>query len=247
MAFEQRDTVDYFSTSLLSAMTISATTMQSADFASKLPVYDGANGKYLPLVIHDDAVGVYEIVWVSTHVAAANTVTVVRGKQGTSAQPWSAGARVECAPTAFDTLLAKTAATLPSDPYIGQRVNRGDKADVLERVNGYWAPSVGVGIASDQGPNMNGTQAPVGATFLKRMGSVLATTSASGTITVAYVTVFPNNTQHVSVTSTFINGGGNFAVGAVRANGFDIILLADSAGNRKPNFLTSFTYEATGW
>jgi hypothetical protein len=244
VAFEQRQVVNYFTTSLIVAASITDTTMRATGFTS---LDSGLGAKYVPLILKDDAQGVFEVVWASAHTAASDTITVVRGKEGTTARAWPAGTQVLSAPTAYDVLMASVTANIPTDAYIGQRVMLGDKFETRERVSGYWGPSVGVGIASDQGPNMNGTQAGNGAVFLKRMGSVLATTSASGTITVAYATVFPNNTQHVGITSTFINGGGNFAVGAVRANGFDVILLADSAGNRKANFLTSFMYEATGW
>lgn len=244
MTFEQRQPLNYFSTSLIVAASITDTTMRASAFTS----LDSPLGqKYVPLVLHDDAQGVFEIVWTSAHTASSDTITVVRGKEGTTARAWPAGTRVECAPTVYDALVPSVTATLPADAPIGQRSMLGDKFETRERVNGYWAPSAGVGIASDQGPNMNAVQAGAGAVFLMRSGSVLATTNASGSITVNYVTAFPNNTQHVSVTSTFINGGGNFAVSGVRANGFDVVLLADSAGNRKANFLTSFTYAAFGW
>ena len=245
MAFEQRQVVNYFSTGLIVAASITDTTMRATKF-TELDAGAGNGAKYQSLVLHDDAQGVYEIVWVSAHTAASDTVTVVRGKEGTTARAWPAGTRVEIAPTAYDTLLAAVTSSLPSDPFIGQRAMLGDKFATVERVNGYWGPSVGVGIAADQGPNMHGTQAPGSAAFLMRSGSVLATTDGTGKITVNYATAFPNNTQHVSITSTFVNGGGNFAIQAVRANGFDVFLLT-SPGVTKPSFQTSFTYAAFGW
>jgi hypothetical protein len=244
VSFEQRQVVNYFSTGLIVAASITDTTMRATAF-TQLDTTTGA--KYQALVLHDDALGVFEIVWVSNHSAASDTVTVVRGKEGTTARAWPAGTRVEIAPTAYDALLAAVTSSLPTDAFIGQRAMLGDKFTAVERVNGYWGPSVGVGIAADQGPNMHGTQAPNSAAFLMRSGSGLATTNGSGMLTVNYATAFPTNTQHVSVSSTFINGGGNFAIGAVRANGFDFYVLADSAGGRKANFQTSFTYAAFGW
>jgi hypothetical protein len=244
VSFEQRQVVNYFSTGLIVAASITDTTMRATAF-TQLDAMTGA--KYVALVLHDDAQGVFEVVWVSAHTAASDTVTVVRGQEGTTARAWPAGTRVEIAPTAFDTLLAAVTSSLPSNPYVGQRAMLGDKFATVERVNGYWGPSVGVGIAADQGPNMAAAQAPNSAAFLMRSGSVLATTSANGLIVVNYVTAFPSNTQHVGITSTFINGGGNFALGAVRANGFDVYVLTDSAGGRKANFQTSFTYAAFGW
>lgn len=246
MAFEQRATIDYFSTSLLAAMTISATTMQSADFAAKLPADYGTNGKYLPLVIHDDAIGVYEVVWVTAHVAASNTVTVVRGKEGTSAQPWSAGARVESAPTSYDAVLARLAASLPSDPFIGQRVNRGDRSDVLERVNGYWGPSVGAGIASDQKNNMMSDTAPNGAVFLLRMGTAGPTTDANGKMSCTFQTPFPNKCHTFIPISTFLNAGGNIVVSAVSNTGADVYFL-NGDKSRYASASASYAYLAFGW
>lgn len=246
MSFEQRATIDYFSTSLLAQMTIGATTMQSADFVTKLPADYGTNGKYLPLVIHDDTLGVYEVVWVTAHTAGSNTVTVVRGKEGTSAQPWGAGARVESAPTAYDAVLARLAASLPTDPFIGQRVSRGDKSDILERVLGYWGPSVGAGIASDQKNNMMSQTAPDGSIFLLRMGTAGAATDANGKLSCTFQTPFPNQCHTLIPISTFIAAGGNLVVSAVRNTGADVYFMT-GPNARLASASASYAYLAFGW
>lgn len=192
MAFEQRATRDYFSTALLSAATAASTTMQSVDFVGLDTDY-GTNGKYLPLVLHDDTLGVYEVVWVTAHASNSNTVTVVRGKEGTTALAWGAGTRVEAAPTSYDILLARTAGTLPSDAAIGTRVNRGDKKDSVVRVNNGWAPEAGVAFASDVGPGMTGVAVPDGAVLLMRCQYVPAfNTGSTGVATINFKTPFPN-------------------------------------------------------
>ena len=118
MSFEQRQVVNYFSTSLIVAASITDTTMRATGF-TQLDSTTGA--KYQALVLHDDAQGVYEIVWVSNHAASSDTVTVARGKEGSSARAWPAGTRVEIAPTAYDALVAAVTSSLPSDAHIGMR------------------------------------------------------------------------------------------------------------------------------
>jgi TP901 family phage tail tape measure protein len=218
-------------------------TVQYADGSTGIVTIDGkkdaADGKV-------DAVGVYEVVWVTAHTAGSNTVTVVRGTEGTSAQPWSAGARVESAPTSYDTVLARLAASLPSDPFIGQRVNRGDRSDVLERVNGYWGPSVGAGIASDQKNNMMSDTAPNGSVFLLRMGTAGPTTDANGKLSCTFQTPFPNKCHTFIPVSTFLNAGGNTVVSAISNTGADVYFL-NGDKSRYASSSASYAYLAFGW
>lgn len=192
MAFEQRAPIDYFQTSLLVSAQAGSTTMRATAFQSLDSDY-GTNGKYLPLVLHDDAQGLYEIVWVSAHAAGSDTVTVVRGKENTAAQPWPAGTVVESAPSSYDALLARTSSTLPADAPIGERAMRGDKKDVVQRANGLWVPDVGVALAADIGPRRSGS-IPDGVVPLLRGGHRSGNTGANGVITVPHQSPFPNAT-----------------------------------------------------
>ncbi|UKD55160.1 hypothetical protein L3Q65_46160 [Amycolatopsis sp. FU40] len=246
MAFEQRATKDYFSTSLLSAATVSSSTLQSVDFVGLDTDY-GTNGKYLPLVLHDDTLGAYEVVWVTAHTSASNTVTVTRGMEGTTAQAWGAGTRVEAAPTSYDAVLARLASSMPSDSPIGGRVMRGDKKDVAERANGLWAPSVGVAFAADAGPRRSGT-IPDGSAVLLRGGHKVGTTTTNGLITVAHQTPFPNATiaTALGVVSTGVPAVA--VVSSETATGVTIGFYAISGGaNVGSGVAVAFQYISMGF
>ncbi|WP_409186497.1 hypothetical protein F9C11_20600 [Amycolatopsis sp. VS8301801F10] len=249
MANEQRATKDYFSTALLSAATVSSSTLQSVDFVGLDTDYGsgGTTGKYLPLVLHDDTLGAYEIVWVTGHTAGSNTVTVSRGMEGTTAQAWGAGTRVEAAPTSYDTLLARTSSALPSDAPIGGRVMRGDKKDVAERANGLWAPSVGVAFASDAGPRRSGT-IPDGSAILLRGGQKTGTTGANGVITVAHQTPFPNGTIATALGITSTGVPAVATVSAESATGVSVqFFLISTGGNVGSGVAVAFQYISMGF
>lgn len=244
MSFEQRQTVNYFSTSLLVAASITDTTMRAAAFTG---LDSNFGSKYVPLILHDDAQGLYEIVWVSSHTAASDTVTVVRGKEGSTARAWPAGTRVECAPTAYDVNMAVVnSAALPSDAPIGMRAMLGDKGETRERVSGYWGPSVGVGIASDQKNNMHTVTPPQGSTFLVRMGTAGPTTDANGLLACTFQTPFPNACHTLIPISTFLNAGGNLVVGLVSATGANVYFL-NGDKSRYASASASYAFIAIGW
>lgn len=244
MAFEQRDVKDYFSTSLIVQAAITDTTMRASLFAG-LPTDYGS--KYLPLILHDDAQGLYEIVAVVAHSSSSDTVTVVRGREGTTARAWQAGTRVECAPARYDMLMALTSTTLPPDPYIGMRVSRLDKLDVVERANGTWGPSVGVAMASDVGPNMAAAQPPAGAALLMRAQYVAPlTTDSTGKTTVNWKTAFPNNCLGAWACSVDNSHIGPYVISAVSATACTLYVFNGSA-----TFATqtnaSFMLYGIGW
>lgn len=248
MAFEQRATRDYFFTTLGSPAAISANTLTSTDFQGLDSDFTSATpGKYLPLVLHDPALGLYEVVWVTGHSSGSSDVTVVRGREGTVARGWNAGTLVESAPTMRDVLGAATSSTLPTDPHIGQRVQVKDKGYVVERAGGIWAPSAGVGLATDQKNNMHGVTPPDGAVLTVRCGTAGGTTDANGKLSCSYKNPFPNATLYIAITSTFINAGGNFAVGLVTASGADVYFLTNSSGGRVANTSASYMFMAVGW
>ncbi|MGW5720771.1 hypothetical protein ACWEVP_31680 [Amycolatopsis sp. NPDC003865] len=102
---------------------------------------------YLPITLQDPANKLYEIVWVTAHAAGSNTITVVRGKEGTAARAWPASTLWTCAPTLRDGVLSvANAAALPTDAHIGLRVCQQDTQQMLEWTTGGWALELGKGI-----------------------------------------------------------------------------------------------------
>jgi hypothetical protein len=248
VSYEYRSNKDYFFGTLLNATAISDTSLSSAAFTGLDADYSSATpGKYIPLELHDPAQGLYEIVWVVGHAAGSQSITVVRGREGTPARAWNAGTQVVCAPTAGrDALGASASNNLPSDPHIGQRVARTNRQDVVERGNGVWGPSVGAGIAADQGVNMHGTAVPDGAVLLFRCGTAGPSTDAQGGLPCVFKTPFPNGCLSIAAHSTFFNAYGQLVLSAVRPSGADIFFLRPD-GSRLASATASYTYMAIGW
>ena len=198
MVYEQRAPRDYLAGTLSTAAAISDTAIVSDSF-STLPT-DYTTTKVLPLVIHDPSTGLYEVVWVTAHTSTSTTVTVVRAREGTTARAWAAGSYVICAPTVRDALSTSTLAGLPTDAHTGMRVLVTDKGDVRQRANATWAPSVGVALADEVGPQSGGTFPSSAAAIVVRAGHVSGTTNSSGQVSVTYRVAFPTATIAVVVT-----------------------------------------------
>ncbi|MFD8496345.1 hypothetical protein [Amycolatopsis sp. NPDC059657] len=247
MTFEFRATRDFFFATLKNPVGITDTVIVADGFIP-LPtdLSAGANGKYMPAIIIDPATNKYEIVWISGHSSGSNQVTVVRGKELTAADAWSAGLQVVVAPTTRDVLMfAPTAASVPADLHIGARIARQDKLDVGEMTKSGLQPSVGVAFASQVGPNMNAVNPPDGAPILVRCGQVNATTDASGNISFNYKAPFPNGTISLSYSSTDTAAIGPHVTFACTASGAGVIVYHNNA--RKVSAATSFLYTAFGW
>jgi hypothetical protein len=244
VAFSFRQARDYFSTQLSVAASITDTTMRAPAFTALDTDY---GEKFVPLVLHDDAAGVYEIVWVSAHSSTSDTVTVARGKEGTTARAWPSGTRVECAPTRRDMLVDVTAGTLPGDAHFGMRATRIDKLDrVVKTMNG-WVPEEGVALAADVGPNMHGVQPPDGHTIIMRAQYVPAfTTSSAGDKTINFKQPFPNNCLAAWVTSVDYNHIGPFVVFAINAASCSFTVFHGST-TRTTQTGVSCVLHAMGW
>lgn len=244
MAFDYRQPKDYFSTSLSVAASITDTTMRA-------PLFTGLDTdyglKYLPLTLHDDAAGQYEIVGVVAHSASSDTVTVVRGREGTTARAWPSGTRVECAPSSYDVIIPRTTATLPSDPYLGMRVARTDFTDVVKKVKDGWVPDAGVAFAGDVGPNMNSVQPPNGATILMRAQYVTSfSTDASGNKVITWKNPFPNNTLAAWCTSVDFGHVGPFVVYSMSASQVGVTVYNGNA-TRTTQTGVSLMLMGLGW
>ncbi len=244
MAFSFRQARDYFSTQLSVAASITDTTMRA-------PLFTGLDSdygeKYVPLVLHDDAAGVYEIVWVSAHASGSDTVTVARGKEGTTARAWPSGTRVECAPTRRDMIVDVTSGTLPADMHFGGEAERIDKLDTAVKTFNGWMPKVGVAFAADVGPNMVSVQPPDGMTLILRAQYVPPrTTDSQGKTTVNWKTPFPNNCLGAWATSVDANHIGPYVVNSNNATSCTIYVFHGSPTLKKQNNV-SFMLFGIGW
>jgi hypothetical protein len=193
----QRLPLDYVFGTLAAAAAVSDTTISSAAFANLGTTYtNGTTVLYTPIVLHNPALGLREVVWVVGHTAASQTVTVLRGQEGTTAQAWPSGTQVLCAPTAARDGLGLNASTaLPANAHLGYRNAENDNGLTVEQTSlAGWQASVGVCLPTDAGPtDINGITIPAGATIIERVGLLSGVTvSASGQVVATFRTPFPN-------------------------------------------------------
>lgn len=231
MASEYRSLLNYFFGTLSASAAISDTTMSSSAFTNLGTGY--STGTYLPLVINDPSIPAYEVVWVTAHTASSSTVTVVRGKEGTSARAWAAGTQIVCAPTIRDSRTSTTRAGLPSDGFYGERVVLSDEAQVVQKTAlAGWQPIVGAAAPADFGPRFDGSAIPNPANLLFRGGRVTGNTNGSGFITGTFQTPFPN--QCIRVMLTWVSGGTtnyfNIGLGTVAQSNFTFYLYRGDTG-----------------
>ena len=100
MANEFRRPIDEFFGTISAGITALETTLQSEQFSRLDDLYSTA--LYLPLVLADDTTQVIEVVYVRGHTAGSNTITVLRGQEGTTARQWPVGTTFRAAPTVRD-------------------------------------------------------------------------------------------------------------------------------------------------
>jgi hypothetical protein len=220
MTYEQRSSRDYFFGTLLNPAATSDTSVSSTAFTTLGTGY--TTTQYLPVVLHDPSRGVYEMVWITGHTAASQSVTVLRGREGSSAQAWPGGTQLVVAPSIRDGLPALTRATLPIDPHLGMRALVADESVVVERTVAGWSPSVGVSNPADVGPlvNAGATFPPANAVILLRAAYATFVADGSGNGSIAYRTPFPNATIAVAILSNSYASVGPFVTYASDANGF---------------------------
>ncbi|MEV7096777.1 hypothetical protein AB0M80_28385 [Amycolatopsis sp. NPDC051045] len=95
--YELRVPANYSFGQLTNPAAISDTTMVSTDFASLpsgLPT-----SLYIPITLQDPANNNFEIVSATAHTGASNTISVVRGREGSTSRAWPASTLWACAPT----------------------------------------------------------------------------------------------------------------------------------------------------
>ncbi len=129
--YELRVPANYLFGQLTNPAAISDTAMVSTDFAS---LQSGlSTSLYIPITLQDPANKAFEIVWATAHTGASNTITVVRGREGSAARAWPASTLWACAPTLRDSVLpVANAAALPADPHVGLRALQLDSQVALQ-------------------------------------------------------------------------------------------------------------------
>ncbi len=135
--YDQRLLLNNLFGQLSGAINASATTISSPDFAT-LPS-DLSLVRYIPIVIADDAAKVFEIVWATAHVEGSQNLTVIRGREGSTARAWNLGTAWRLATTARDSIsTVATRTALPGDAHLGQKVMIRDENRIVERVPSGW-------------------------------------------------------------------------------------------------------------
>lgn len=149
MAYELRRPIFDLSGSL--AASVASTDAQitgAGSLFTGLPT-DLSTGLYLPLVLANDGLGKSEVVWATGHASASPTLTVARGREGSSPVAFDAGDVVRCSPTLRDVVAGYASrAQLPADPHIGMRALLLDEQLVIERTLAGWNDSAPLQAAS---------------------------------------------------------------------------------------------------
>lgn len=216
MSWEARRPVDGLVGSLSTGCTALDTQISAAVFANLPSTY--TQSTYLPLVLANDQTGTFEIVFGYAHTANSTSLSVSRGMEGTTAQPWPAGTTVRCAPTLYDGTQAMTfsQANALTDAYVGMRVIDPNMLALLEKsrqgpfYQSVRVPGNGMGISVE-----GNITPPSGASMLVQAGHCNATTYTNGFInwTLPYG-AFPNGIAAVFTTKYLTGSDASFAGGA---------------------------------
>jgi hypothetical protein len=190
VALEMRIHENYFAGVLQLQALVGDLTLTSTRFAALGTGY--STGIYMPLVLHNPATSVFEIVYIVGHSASSNTVTVQRGKEGTSPQPWPANTQIIDAATARDLIPGFTRAALPADPFLGMRVLVTDESALIARYLNGWGPAIGMSLAKSVGPLRAGGNVPDHAILMAAWGARTdVTPNGSGEWTFNFRQAFP--------------------------------------------------------
>lgn len=179
MSYEFRYIQDFQFGTLTTAASVSDTTLVSAQFAA-IGTGFGAS-TYIPIVLLNPSAQTYEVVWLTGHSASSTSITVVRGREGSTAQAWPSGTQWVTGPTVRDALLPGVATALPTDPHIGLRLMAIDKHEVWEKTETQgWLGSIRA-AAADMGRAQDGTTShAAGRLPQMKMWTASGTTNASG-------------------------------------------------------------------
>lgn len=119
MPVTRRKLVDNFVGTLKNGVTALGTQLVSDQFPA-LPT-DFSTTNAMPLVIADDSQGIFEVVLVTGHSSGTNSVTVIRGAQGTAGRSWDPGAVLRVATTSRDLMqsMSASAGAALNDSHVG--------------------------------------------------------------------------------------------------------------------------------
>jgi len=123
MANDLRVRQDFVAGALSAPLASGATSMSSAGLED-LQVIDTSNFCSIGLFRTDASGRVIqkEIVWVIVHTAGATTATIVRGREGTTAQDWDTGDRWSHSQTARDITVICLSTARPTNPHKGLEI-----------------------------------------------------------------------------------------------------------------------------
>lgn len=247
MVATYRVPVDYSFGTLSQPASVSDTSIGSDNFTSLGTGYSAS--LVTPIVLHDPSLGTHEVAWITGHASGSPLVTVVRGKEGTTQQPWAKGTQWICAPTAArDGLLADTAADISAltDLQVGARVVETDTGLLKVMTSGAGLQAgAGLALPGDIGKTAANTNVPAGATILTRAGCVIHAVPSSGAIGVTFARPFPNGV--IGALAGSINQG-DF-VGVISCDSQTVAGFTahpQQLNGVAPGFCTFF-YFALGW
>lgn len=229
------------------AATISDTTLNSTAFASLPSTY--STTYYLPLTLQNPVTGAYEIVYVTAHVAGSNNVTVIRAREGSSAQAWPQNSAVGCNVTLRDILSHGLVASRPADPHVGMRWVDTDTSREMTWTNtAGWQPTAGMANVAELGTRRSNAAIPAGAIITRRGGHKTSqATDSGGLLNIFHATPYPTMTIGGHVVST--NGSefiGAFSLDNERADGFTVYCWKLN-GTLHTSGTVSFYYESSGY
>lgn len=173
---------DFAFGTLSSAVSESATTLASAEFADLRTMSAGTT--YMPITLLNPSTRQYEMVWISAHSAGSTSATVSRGQEGTAPIAWPAGTQWISAPTIRDAGVTPGFSTdLLTDAHVGMRSVITDKGETWEQTFSQgWLGTVKAN-RQDMGRHLDGTTTPAnGMNMMVKAFTVSATTNASGYI-----------------------------------------------------------------
>lgn len=256
MANEIRRRVDFAAGGLSAGLTTGATTMTS-DGLQDLPAL--AADEYFPLSLYRlDAMGRVtqkEVVYMTAHSAAAGSGTILRAREGTTAQAWNAGDRWSLTDLAIDNLFVCKSTTRPATPYNGMVVKEFDTGYMRQWNGTNWVHlanarmlGAGAGVAGPTPPAIDGAPA---APYYMQGGTVVIATDGAGVFTISYPVPFPNGVLTNVITAC--QPGAGFAHpqiydpgGGQSLGGFGVMVYRDT-GAVFAGFNSRYNWFAIGW
>lgn len=212
-------------------LTDASTTINSASFVS-LPTVGPT--QHLILILDPlETNGAAEIVTVTAHTAAATSVTVVRGAEGSVARTHIAGTTWFHGPVESDfsyTQRTATSAIRPTSPFDGEMIYETDTDRFVSRINGVWQPAPHNVPACRVFHSVNQSIPDATSTILAFDSERYDTDSMHSTVTNnSRITFNTAGLYLVTVNVEFAAGTYDYASVAVRMNGTTFLGVSDAS------------------